>query len=50
MPHEGKRLKAAREGVDTRKAYTLTDAVKMVKSRAKAKLERLCKGRLENRG
>src|SRR6185436_5928988 len=39
MPHEGKRLKAAREGVDTRKAYALTEAVKMVKSRAKAKFD-----------
>jgi large subunit ribosomal protein L1 len=32
-------LKAAREGVDTRKAYPLADAVKMVKSRAKAKFD-----------
>jgi large subunit ribosomal protein L1 len=36
---DGKRLKAAREGVDTRKAYTLPDAVKMVKARAKAKFD-----------
>jgi large subunit ribosomal protein L1 len=36
---DGKRLKAAREGVDTRKAYPLTDAVKMVKLRAKAKFD-----------
>jgi large subunit ribosomal protein L1 len=36
---DGKRLKAAREGVDTRKAYPLADAVKMVKSRAKAKFD-----------
>ena len=36
---DGKRLKAAREGVDTRKAYPLSDAVKMIKSRAKAKFD-----------
>ena len=36
---EGKRLKAARQGVDPRKAYPLADAVKMVKSRAKAKFD-----------
>jgi len=36
---DGKRLKAAREGVDSRKAYALDDAVKMVKSRAKAKFD-----------
>ena len=36
---DGKRLKTAREGVDTRKAYPLTDAVKMVKARAKAKFD-----------
>jgi large subunit ribosomal protein L1 len=36
---DGKRLKAAREGVDTRKAYPLAEAVKMVKTRAKAKFD-----------
>ena len=36
---DGKRLKSAREGVDSRKAYSLDDAVKMVKSRAKAKFD-----------
>jgi large subunit ribosomal protein L1 len=36
---DGKRLKSAREGVDPRKAYALNDAVKMVKSRAKAKFD-----------
>ena len=36
---EGKRLKAARQGVDPRKAYPLADAVTMVKSRAKAKFD-----------
>src|SRR5580765_5284948 len=39
MPHEGKRLKAAREGVDPRKQYALNEAVKMVKARAKAKFD-----------
>src|SRR4030081_2077214 len=36
---DGKRLKSAREGVDSRKAYGLKDAVKMVKARAKAKFD-----------
>src|SRR5712675_1228798 len=36
---DGKRLKSAREGVDSRKAYALSDAVKMIKSRAKAKFD-----------
>jgi large subunit ribosomal protein L1 len=35
----GKRLKAAREGVDREKAYALDEAVKVVKSRAKAKFD-----------
>jgi large subunit ribosomal protein L1 len=39
MAKEGKRLKAAREGVDPRKTYPLTEAVKMVRSRAKAKFD-----------
>jgi large subunit ribosomal protein L1 len=39
MAKEGKRLKGAREGVDSRKAYPLPDAVKMVKERAKAKFD-----------
>ena len=38
-PKEGKRLAAARAGVDPRKQYELTEAVKMVKSRAKAKFD-----------
>jgi len=38
-PKEGKRLSAAREGVDSRKQYSLDEAVKMVKSRAKAKFD-----------
>ena len=36
---EGKRLKSARTGVDPRKTYPLAEAVKMVKSRAKAKFD-----------
>lgn len=38
-PKEGKRLSAARVGVDSRKLYSLADAVSMVKSRAKAKFD-----------
>jgi len=35
----GKRLKTAREGVDREKMYPLAEAIKMVKSRAKAKFD-----------
>src|ERR1700710_948992 len=35
----GKRLKKAREGVDREKLYSLTDAIKMVKERAKSKFD-----------
>ena len=35
----GKRLKKAREGVDREKLYPLTEAIKMVKDRAKAKFD-----------
>lgn len=38
-PKEGKRLAAARVGVDPRKVYALAEAVTMVKSRAKAKFD-----------
>jgi large subunit ribosomal protein L1 len=38
MAH-GKRTEAAREGVDRAKLYSLSDAVKMVKERAKAKFD-----------
>ncbi|MBU6156923.1 MAG: 50S ribosomal protein L1 [Alphaproteobacteria bacterium] len=38
-PKEGKRLAAARVGIDSRKVYPLTEAVAMVKSRAKAKFD-----------
>src|SRR5437773_11874381 len=36
---KGKRITQAREGVDPAKAYTLPEAVKMVKDRAKAKFD-----------
>src|SRR3954468_663062 len=39
MAEPGKRIRAAREGVDRVKLYQLTDAVKMVKERAKAKFD-----------
>jgi large subunit ribosomal protein L1 len=39
MAHVGKRLKAMREGVDREKFYPLGEAVKVVKSRAKAKFD-----------
>ena len=35
----GKRTKKAREGIDPEKAYTIIDAVKLVKERAKAKFD-----------
>jgi large subunit ribosomal protein L1 len=39
MGSTGKRLKAAREGVDREKLYPIGEAVKMVKQRAKAKFD-----------
>jgi large subunit ribosomal protein L1 len=39
MAHEGKRIRAAREGIDRTKLYSLGDAVTMVKGRAKAKFD-----------
>jgi large subunit ribosomal protein L1 len=39
MGKVGKRLKAVREGVDREKFYPLAEAVKVVKSRAKAKFD-----------
>ena len=39
MAHQGKRIKAAREGVDLVKQYALEEAVKLVKGRAKAKFD-----------
>ena len=39
MAHIGKRIKAARAGVDRAKAYAVEEAVKLIKSRAKAKFD-----------
>ena len=39
MAHVGKRTKAAREGIDPMKLYSLDEAVKLVKARAKAKFD-----------
>ena len=35
----GKRLKAAREGIDREKLYTISEAIKMIKERAKSKFD-----------
>ncbi|MXQ09912.1 50S ribosomal protein L1 [Microvirga makkahensis] len=39
MAKEGKRIRAAREGIDANKLYPLQDAVKLIKDRAKAKFD-----------
>ena len=39
MAHIGKRIKTAREGIDTAKLYAIDEAVKLIKSRAKAKFD-----------
>ncbi|KLK90079.1 50S ribosomal protein L1 [Microvirga vignae] len=39
MAKEGKRISAAREGIDANKLYPLQDAVKLIKERAKAKFD-----------
>jgi large subunit ribosomal protein L1 len=39
MANEGKRIRAAREGIDRIKLYPLTDAVSLVKARAAAKFD-----------
>jgi len=36
---EGKRIAAAKQGIDRKKLYTLNDALKMVRDRAKAKFD-----------
>jgi large subunit ribosomal protein L1 len=36
---EGKRIRAAREGIDVAKLYPIQDAVKLIKERAKAKFD-----------
>src|SRR4051812_23117299 len=37
--NEGKRIRSAREGIDIARLYTIQDAVKIVKERAKAKFD-----------
>ncbi|HUD50133.1 50S ribosomal protein L1 [Parvibaculum sp.] len=37
--NNGKRIEKAREGIDSKKSYTLADAVKLVKERATAKFD-----------
>jgi len=39
MAKEGKRIVAAKEGIDRKKLYALTDALKLVRERAKAKFD-----------
>ncbi|HEV2606276.1 MAG TPA: 50S ribosomal protein L1 [Microvirga sp.] len=39
MAHEGKRIRAARDGIDRTKLYSLDEAVKIIKERAKAKFD-----------
>ena len=39
MAHVGKRIKAAREGIEAEKLYPLDEAIKLVKSRASAKFD-----------
>ncbi|WP_243375671.1 50S ribosomal protein L1 [Microvirga solisilvae] len=39
MANEGKRIRAAREGIDANKLYPISDAVKLIKDRAKAKFD-----------
>ena len=39
MAHEGKRVRASRDGIETTRLYPIQDAVKLVKERAKAKFD-----------
>jgi len=39
MAHIGKRIRAAREGIEVTKLYTVSEAVKLIKERAKAKFD-----------
>ncbi len=39
MAHIGKRVRAAREGIEATKLYPIQDAVKLIKERAKAKFD-----------
>src|SRR5687768_10339772 len=44
MAHEGKRLRGAREGIERGKPYPLSEAVALVRSRAKAKFDETVEG------
>ena len=39
MAHEGKRIRAAREGIDALKLYPIDEAIKLVKEKASAKFD-----------
>lgn len=39
MAKQGKRIRSAREGIDADKLYAISDAVKLIKDRAKAKFD-----------
>lgn len=39
MAHEGKRIRAAREGIERTKLYSLEDALKIIKDKASAKFD-----------
>ncbi|KQP08370.1 MAG: 50S ribosomal protein L1 [Methylobacterium sp.] len=39
MAHEGKRIRAAREGIDALKLYTIDEAIQLVKEKASAKFD-----------
>jgi large subunit ribosomal protein L1 len=39
MAHEGKRIRASRDGIEATRLYPIQDAVKLVKERAKAKFD-----------
>ena len=39
MAHEGKRIRAAREGIDALKLYPIAEAIKLVKDKASAKFD-----------
>ena len=39
MAHEGKRIRAAREGIDALKLYPIAEAIALVKQKASAKFD-----------
>ena len=39
MADNGKRIRSAREGIDRLKLYPITEAIKMVKDKAKSKFD-----------